>query len=138
MDTIAERAVLHDVLFGFAGFFAFAVLTILQRHFEPAVRGAAEVPVPVRVTGRPTLALPAGRASGTDPPEDAAPRPETAEWIDMRWGWHGELNGRTLWMMQAGAGRYRLWLCYVDGTHIGSYKTRNNARAAAERAAHAA
>ena len=133
LDAIAERVIVQDVLWGFAAFFAFAVLTILQRHFAP-MRAPGDLRAPSLAAPRraalaaPQYFEPSMRTLTADPAD--------AHWIDQRWGWRGELNGRSLYMMEAGAGRYRLWLCYVDGAHIGSYKTRSIARAAAERAAH--
>ncbi len=135
LDAIAERVIVQDILFGFAAFFAFAVLTILQRHVAPAPSAATALQA-ATVT-RHTLAPPAAAGEADDPLPLEPPAAPPVQWTDQRWGWHGELNGRSLYLMEAGAGRYRLWLSYVDGMHVGSYKSRSNARAAAERAAHA-
>ena len=138
LDAFAERAVVDGLLYGFAAFFGFAVLTMMQRRTVAEAAPVEDEPAAPAVRTRATT-----RIFDAMPAEGAAvPRPvaanEPADWTDTRWGWRGKVNGRDLYLMEAGAGRYRLWLCYVDGAHIGSFKSRTTACAAAERAAWAA
>ncbi|WP_075222211.1 hypothetical protein [Acuticoccus yangtzensis] len=131
LDMLEQGAIMNAILFGLVAFFV-AEMVRLFRPEEPWGARAEEA--------RHVIAAGAGRVLADEPGARGRRNPRgppegPARWTDTRWGWRSHLNGRDLYLMEAGAGKYRLWLCFVDGQHVGSCKTRLAACAVAERAA---